>query len=88
MKVIFTGVVRKTDLLHGLKVHGSLDELVVVRELLGGDRMTERPGLCVGGKRRRWSMLYRSIGCAYHGLTSGTTVMALTTLPRINEKAT
>ena len=35
LKVIFTGVVCKTDLLHGLKVHGSLDELVVVGELLG-----------------------------------------------------
>ena len=35
LKVIFTGVVCKTDLLHGLKVHGSLDKLVVVGELLG-----------------------------------------------------
>lgn len=35
LKVIFIGAVCKTNLLHGLKVHGSLDKLVVVGELLG-----------------------------------------------------
>ena len=78
----------KTDLLHGLEVHGSLDELVVVGELLGRDRMTEWPGLHALEEREGDGVCYRSIGCAYHGLTSGTTAMALTTLPRKNEKAT
>ena len=76
----------KTDLLHSLEVHGSLDELVVVGELLGRDRMTEWPGL--HALEEREGVCYGSIGCAYHGLTSGTTAMALTTLPRKNEKAT
>ena len=35
----------KPNLLHGFEVHGSLNDLVVVWDLLGCHRVLERPGL-------------------------------------------